>query len=162
MLFHEAEFWVAIGFVVFIVLLLSIGVHRTIGKSLDDRAVRIKAELDEARKLRDEAAALLAEYQRKRQTAEGEAQEIISGAKAEAERLAVEANARIEEFVSRRTKMAETKIAQAEAQAAADVRAAAAEAAVAAAEKILRQETTGELASRLVASGIADVSKKLN
>ena len=161
-MFFEAETWVAIGFLVFVAMLLSIGVHRTIGKALDDRSARIKAELDEARKLRDEAAALLAEYQRKRREAEGEAQEIVSGAKAEAERLAVEAKARIEEFVSRRTKMAETKIAQAEAQAAADVRAAAAEAAVAAAEKILRQETKGELASRLIARGIDDVGKKLN
>jgi F-type H+-transporting ATPase subunit b len=161
-MFFEAETWVAIGFLVFVAMLLSIGVHRTIGKALDDRSARIKAELDEARKLRDEASALLAEYQRKRREAEGEAQEIVSGAKAEAERLAIEAKARIEEFVSRRTKMAETKIAQAEAQAAADVRAAAAEAAVAAAEKILRQETKGELASRLIARGIDDVGKKLN
>ena len=161
-MFLEAETWVAIGFVVFVALLLSIGVHRTIGKALDDRSARIKAELDEARKLRDEAAGLLAEYQRKRSEAEGEAQEIVSGARAEAERLAVEAKARIEEFVSRRTKMAETKIAQAEAQAAADVRAAAAEAAVAAAEKILRQEAKGDLASRLIARGIEDVGKKLN
>lgn len=161
-MFFEAETWVAIGFLFFVGLMLYVGVHRTIGKALDDRSARIKAELDEARKLRDEAAALLAEYQRKRREAEGEAQEIVSGAKAEAERLAVEAKARIEEFVSRRTKMAETKIAQAEAQAAADVRAAAAEAAVAAAEKILRQETKGELASRLIARGIDDVGKKLN
>jgi F-type H+-transporting ATPase subunit b len=161
-MFFEAETWVAIGFLFFVGLMLYVGVHRTIGKALDDRAARIKAELDEARKLRDEATALLAEYQRKRREAEGEAQEIVSGAKAEAERLAVEAKARIEEFVSRRTKMAETKIAQAEAQAAADVRAAAAEAAVAAAEKILRQETKGELASRLIARGIDDVGKKLN
>ena len=161
-MFFEAETWVAIGFVVFVAMLLSIGVHRTIGKALDDRSARIKAELDEARKLRDEAAGLLAEYQRTRSAAEGEAQEIVSGARAEAERLAVEAKARIEEFVSRRTKMAETKIAQAEAQAAADVRAAAAEAAVAAAEKILRQEAKGDLASRLIARGIEDVGKKLN
>ena len=159
---YEAEFWVAIGFLVFLGVLFYVGVHRTIGKALDDRAGRIKAELDDARKLRDEAAGLLAEYQRKRQQAEGEAQEIVSGAKAEAERLAVEAKARIEEFVSRRTKMAETKIAQAEAQAAADVRAAAAEAAVAAAETILRQETKGDLANRLIARGIEDVGKKLN
>lgn len=161
-MFHEAEFWVAIGFLVFLGVMGWVGVHRTIGKSLDDRAGRIKAELEEARRLRNEAAALLADYQRKRQDAEGEAQEIVSGAKAEAERLAVEAKARIEEFVARRTKMAETKIAQAEAQAAADVRAAAAEAAVAAAEKILRQEAKGELAGRLIARGIDDVSKKLN
>ena len=161
-MFHEAEFWVAIGFLVFLGLMGWVGVHRTIGKSLDDRAARIKAELDEARRLRDEAAALLADYQRKRQEAEGEAQEIVAGAKAEAERLAIEAKARIEEFVARRTKMAETKIAQAEAQATADERAAAADAAVAAAATILRQEAKGELAGRLIARGIEDVGKKLN
>ena len=158
----EAETWVALAFVLFVGLLGYLGVHRIIAKSLDDRASRIKAELDEARKLKDEAAALLAEYQRKRQAAEGEAQDIISGAKAEAERMAAEAKTRIEDFVARRTKMAETKIAQAEAQAAADVRSAAAEAAIAAAETILSAETKGRLAGDLVAKGIDDVRKKLN
>jgi len=158
----ETETWVALAFLVFVGGLGYIGVHRMIAKSLDDRSARIKAELDEARKLKDEAAQLLADYQRKRQEAEGEAQEIISGAKAEAERLAIEAKAKIEEFVARRTKMAETKIAQAEAQATADVRSAAAEAAVAAAEKILTQETKGKLGGDLIAKGIEDVRNKLN
>jgi F-type H+-transporting ATPase subunit b len=151
----EAEFWVALGFFVFLGLLGYLGVHRKLAKSLDDRAIRIKAELDEARKLKDEAAALLADYQRKRQEAESEAQEIIDGAKAEAERLAEEAKAKVEEFVARRTKIAETKIAQAEAQAAAEVRGAAA-------EKILTQEAKGKLAAELIAKGIEDVRKKLN
>ena len=150
------------AFVVFVAGLGYIGVHKIIGKSLDDRATRIKAELDEARKLRDDAAQLLADYQRKRKEAEGEAQEIVAGAKAEAERMANEAKAKIEEFVARRTKMAETKIAQAEAQATADVRSAAADAAIAAAEKILSTETKGRLAGELIAKGIEDVRKKLN
>jgi F-type H+-transporting ATPase subunit b len=158
----ETETWVALAFFCFVGGLGYIGVHRMLGKSLDERAARIKAELDEARKLKDEAAQLLADYQRKRQEAEGETQEIIAGAKAEAERLAIEAKAKIEEFVARRTKMAETKIAQAEAQAAADVRSAAAEAAVAAAEKILTVEAKGKLADELIAKGIEDVRKKLN
>lgn len=161
-LLGDAEFWVAVAFVIFVAGMGYLGVHRMIAKSLDERAGRIKAELDEARKLKDEAAQLLAQYQRKRQEAEGEAQEIIAGAKAEAERLAIEAKAKIEEFVARRTKMAETKIAQAEAQAAADVRAAAADAAVAAAEKILTLETRGKLANALISKGIEDVRKKLN
>jgi F-type H+-transporting ATPase subunit b len=159
---NEPETWVAIAFVIFVGGMGYLGVHKMVAKSLDARAGRIKAELDEARKLRDEAAQLLAEYQRKRQAAEGEAQDIIAGAKAEAERLAAEAKARIEDFVARRTAMAETKIAQAEAQAAADVRSAAAEAAVAAAEKILSAETKGQLAGELLAKGIEDVRKKLN
>jgi len=161
-LLFDAETWVALAFLVFLGLLGYIGVHKMIGKSLDERGARIKAELDEARRLKDEAAALLAEYRRKREQAEGEAQEIVAGAKAEAERLAVEAKAKVEDFVTRRTQMAETKIAQAEAQALADVRGAAAEAAVAAAEKILSEETKGKLAAELIAKGIDDVRKKLN
>ncbi len=158
----ETETWVALAFVLFVGGLGYIGVHRMLAKSLDERAARIKAELDEARKLKDEAAALLAEYQRKRQEAEGEAQAIVADAKAEAERLAADAKAKSEDFVTRRTKMAETKIAQAEAQAAADVRAAAADAAVAAAEKILTAETRGKRAGDLLAKGIEDVRKNLN
>ncbi|HEY4141584.1 MAG TPA: ATP F0F1 synthase subunit B [Pseudolabrys sp.] len=161
-LFLDAETWVALAFLCFVSGLAYIGVHRIIGKALDDRSAKIKADLDEARKLKDEAAALLAEYQRKRTEAEGEAQGIIAGAKAEAERMGIEAKAKIEEFVARRTKMAETKIAQAEAQATADVRAAAADAAIAAAEKILTQEAKGPLAGTLLAKGIDDVRKKLN
>ena len=84
--------------------------------ALDKRAARIKAELDEARRLRDEAAKLLAEYQRKQSEAEREAEAIVADAKAEAERVAAEAHAKMEDFVARRTKMAETKIAQAEAR----------------------------------------------
>jgi F-type H+-transporting ATPase subunit b len=158
----EPETWVAIAFVVFVAVLGYFGVFRMLGKSLDDRAGRIKAELDEARKLKDEAAALLAQYQRKRGEAESEAQEIVAGAKAEADRLAIEAKTKIEEFVARRTQMAETKIAQAEAQATADVRSAAAEAAIAAAAKVLSEETKGKLAGELIAKGIDDVRKKLN
>lgn len=161
-MFLEAEFWVAIGFFVFLALLGYLGVHKMLGKSLDDRAARIKAELDEAQKLREEAAQLLKDYERKRQEAEGEAQGIIAGAQAEAERMAADAKAKVEEFVNRRTKMAENKIAQAEAQATADVRAAAAEAAVAAAEKILMQETKGKRGDELIAKGIADLGKRLN
>jgi len=122
----EAEFWVAVAFVIFVGVLIYYGVHTMITGVLDQRSARIRADLDEARRLKEEAAALLAEYRRKQQSAEREAAQIVAGAKAEADRLGVEAKTRMEEFVARRTKMAETKIAQAEAQALADVRAAAA------------------------------------
>jgi F-type H+-transporting ATPase subunit b len=161
-LLRDPETWVAVAFVIFLGVLAYLGAHKMIMKSLDDRAERIKAELGEARRLKDEAAELLAEYQRKRQAAEAEAQDIIEGAKAEADRLATEAKGRIEDFVARRTALAETKIAQAEAQATADVRSAAADAAIAAAEKILSAETKGKLAAQLIAKGIDDVRKKLN
>jgi len=158
----EAETWVAIAFVIFLGILAYVGVHRTILDTLDKRSARIKSELDEARQLREEAKKLLADYQNKKGEAEREAEAIIAGAKADAERLAAEADAKLADFVTRRTKMAETKIAQAEAQAVADVRAAAAEAAVAAAEKVLTQAAIGKVADALVTQGIADVQKKLN
>ena len=159
---QEGENWVALAFVLFLGLLVYVGAHRRITDALDQRQARIKAELDEARRLREEAQALLAEFERKGREAEGEAAAIIASATAEAERRAVEAKARMEDFVARRTKMAETKIAQAEAQALADVRSAAADAAVIAAEKILTSAAKGKVAEDLLAQGIEDVRKKFN
>jgi F-type H+-transporting ATPase subunit b len=158
----EAEFWVAVAFVMFFAGLLYIGVHKTIGSTLDKRSARIQSELDEAARLKHEALALLAEYKRKTANAEKEAAEIIESAKADAERLAAEAHAKLEDFVSRRTKMAETKIAQAEAQALAEVRSIAADVAAGAAEKVLALTAKGSVAEQLIARGIDDVKKKLN
>jgi len=158
----DAEFWVAVGFFLFVGVLAYFGVHRTLLDVLDRRTDRIKAELDEASRLKVEAQNLLAEYRRKQDEAAREAEAIIAGAKAEAERLAAEADVKLADFVSRRTKLAETKIAQAEAQALADVRSAAAEAAVSAAEKVLAQAARGKVADALIAQGIEDVKKKLN
>jgi F-type H+-transporting ATPase subunit b len=158
----ETENWVAIGFLSFIALLFYLGVHRKLFDSIDARSARIRSELDAARRLREEAQTLLSEFERKGREAESEAAAIIAGAKAEAERLAAEAKAKTEEFVTRRTKMAEAKIAQAEVQAVADVRAAAADAAVAAAEKILATAAKGKVAEDLLNAGIADVKRKFN
>jgi F-type H+-transporting ATPase subunit b len=158
----NAEFWVAISFILFVLVLVYFGTHRMIVQALDQRSARIKAELDEARRLREEAAQLVAHYRQRQQAAEGEAATIIEGARADAERYAAETKARMEDFVARRTRMAETKIAQAEAQALADVRSAAAEAAVAAAEKILSKAATGKVADELLAQGIRDIKAKLN
>jgi F-type H+-transporting ATPase subunit b len=158
----DAEFWVAVAFVVFLGGLIYLGVHEMMVKYIDQRRDRIKAELAEALRLKEEAQALLAEYQRKQRAAEQEAAGIIAGATAEAERMLAEAKTKMEEFIARRSKMAETKIAQAEAQALADVRAAAAEAAVSAAEKILTQTVKGEVADRLISKGVDDVKTKLN
>jgi F-type H+-transporting ATPase subunit b len=139
-----------------------LGIHRTVLQTLDHRSERIKAELNDARRLKEEAAKLLAEYEARRTSAEREAEEIIASARAEAERIAAEAKTKMEDFVARRTKTAESKIALAEAQALADVRAAAADAAVAAASTILSQSVKGEVADELLAKGIAEVRAKLN
>jgi F-type H+-transporting ATPase subunit b len=158
----DAEFWVAVAFAAFIGVLIYLGVHEMMVKYIDQRRDRIRTELDEALRLKEEAQALLAQYQRKQREAEQEAAAIIAGATAEAERMMAEARVKMEEFIARRNKMAETKIAQAEAQAVADVRAAAAEAAVGAAEKILTQIVKGEVADRLIVKGVDDVKTKLN
>ena len=161
-MFSEPEFWVAVGFVVLMGVFVYVGVHRTVLKALDHRGERIKAELDDARRLKEEAERLLAEYKARHASAEREAQDIVTGAKAEAERIASEAKTKMEDFVARRTKTAESKIALAEAQALPDVRAAAANAAVEAASTILSQSVKGPVADDLLAKGIAEVRAKLN
>ena len=161
-MFSEPEFWVAVAFVILIGVFVYYGIHRTVLTTLDHRSDRIKAELDDARRLKDEAAKLLAEYQACHASAEREARNIIDSAKAEAERIASEAKAKLEDFVARRTKTAESKIALAEAQAVADVRSAAANAAVSAASIILSQSVKGEVADDLLARGITEVRQKLN
>jgi F-type H+-transporting ATPase subunit b len=158
----QAEFWVAVAFVLLMVVFGWFGIHRTILKALDNRSIRIRQELDDARRLRDEAAALLADYKKRHAAAEREAQDIITSAKEEAERIAAEAKTKMEDFVARRTKSAEGKIALAEAQALADVRAAAAEAAVTAATTVLSQSVRGSVADDLIAKGIGEVRSKLN
>ncbi len=161
-MFLEPETWVAIAFIILMGVFAYLGVHRTVLKALDHRSERIKGELDEARRLKDEAAKVLADYKARRASAEREAEAIVAGARAEAERLAAEAKTKMEDFVARRTKTAENKIAQAEAQALADVRAAAADAAVTAASTILSSSVKGKVADDLLAKGIAEVSQKLH
>src|SRR6202790_3387818 len=161
-MFYEPEFWVAVAFVILMGVFAYVGIHRTVLKTLDHRSERIKAELDDARRLKEESAKLLAEYKARHASAEREAQDIIAAARAEAERIASEARVKLEDFVARRTRTAESKIALAEAQALADVRAAAANAAVAAASTILSQSVKGSVADELLAKGIAEVRQKLN
>ena len=161
-MFSDPEFWVAVAFVILIGVFVYFGIHSTVLKALDHRSDRNKAEFDDARRLKDEAAKLLAEYQARHASAEREARDIIESARAEAERIASEAKTKMEDFVARRTKTAESKIALAEAQAVADVRSAAANAAVTAASTILSQSVKGQVADDLLAKGIAEVRQKLN
>jgi F-type H+-transporting ATPase subunit b len=161
-MFAEPEFWVAVGFVILLGVFVYVGVHRTVLTALDHRAERIKAELDDARRLKEEAAKLLSQYKARHASAEREAQDIVTAAKAEAERIAAEAKTKMEDFVARRTKTAEGKIALAEAQAIADVRSAAANAAVAAATSIMAGSVKGNVADELLSKGIAEVRAKLN
>ncbi len=158
----DAEFYVAFGFVLFVLLLGYLGVHRTLIAALDGRSNQIAGELAEAKRLREEAESLLASYKQKSADAEKEAQSIVAQAKEEADSMAKEAAARMEEFVARRTKQAEGKIAMAEVQATNEVRAAAADAAVQAAETLLRNQTKGDAAASLITKGIGELKAQLH
>lgn len=161
-LLAEPEVWVAVAFLIFIAMLVKIGVPGQAIGWLDDRRARIKAELDEALRLRQEAEAVLAQYRRKQKEAEQEAEGIILNARQEAERLAAEARSKVEDFIARHTRMAEDKIARAEAQALADVRSAAADAAIIAARTVLAETVRGAAAESLIEQGIQDIRAKLH
>jgi len=146
--------------VLFIVLLAYLKVPRMIAKALDDRSASIAKELNDARRLREEAQALYAEYEAKKAAAEVEAREIIAHAREQAVLLTQEARADHVQALERRRRQAEERIARAEQQATADVRAAAAEAAVAAAERMLREQLTPEAHADLVAKGVTELREK--
>ena len=157
-----AEFWVLISFILFVGLLVYLKVPAKVAVMLDERAARIARELDEARRLREEAQGLLAEYQRKRRDAEKEAEAIVAQAREEAEAFAVETRQKLSEMIERRARIAEEKIAQAEVQAVKEVRSAAADLAIAAATRLIAEEVQGETADRLVEASIADLKNRLN
>lgn len=161
-LIKDPVFWTGVALLIFVAIAMKAGVHKTIAKSLDNRSASIAKDLEEARRLREDAQALLAEFQRKAKDAEREAGEIVANAKADALRLKSEAEAQLVETIARRTKAAETKIAQAEARALADVRAMAVDTAVGAAEKVLALRMKGSMASELLDRSIAEVKARLN
>jgi F-type H+-transporting ATPase subunit b len=159
---NDPLFWVALSFFVFVAVVLYYRVPAIVTKALDDRADAIRRELDEARKLREEAQALLSDYQRKARQAENEAKSIIEQAKIEAEALATDSRKALIESLERRSKIAEEKIARAESQALSEVRSTAIETAIAAAHEILKTRASGSTGETLVSSSINDLKGKLN
>lgn len=156
------EFWVLVATIVFLVIAWKVGGFRQLTTALDARAIRIQRELDEATALRQEAQALLADYKKKQVEAEAEAKALLVSAQTEAERFKAESVAKVQDFVARRTRMAEQKIALAEAQAVSDVRSAAADAAVAAATAILSGQIAGGSGAGLMKAALAEVQAKAN
>jgi len=161
-LWQDATFWVLVTSLIFVGLLVYFGIPALLTNALDKRADDIRNELDEARKLREEAQQVLASYQRKQRDAEKEAEAIIEQARAEAERLADETQAALVQQVERRTKLAEEKIGQAEVQALQEVRAIAADVAVAAARRIIEEKLDDTKATQLIDKSIAEVKAKLH
>lgn len=160
MIAFDATLVALIAFVLFFALLWRLKVHVMILNALDARAQAIAKELHEARRLREEAEKLLAEYQAKQAAAEEEAMAIVAHAREQAAALAEETRARMQAAIARRQRQGEDAIAQAEAKAAAEVRASAAEAAIAAAEAMLRERMSDALQAGLVADGVAELKRK--
>lgn len=158
----DTYFWVILALLLFFAILFYFKVPAAIAKALDARAEGIRKELDDARRMREEAQQLLADYQRRSKEAEEEAKMIIAQAKREAEMLAAETRKSLAETVERRTKAAEDKIARAEAQALGEVKTAAVDAALAAAETILRAKVTGSEAQGLIEESIRELKGRLN
>jgi F-type H+-transporting ATPase subunit b len=155
-------FWVAVAMAVLIGLMIRAKVPGMITQALDDRAAAIKTEIAEAKRLREEAEKLLADYKRKKSEAESEAKAIIDNARREAEAMAAETRTQLQESLARRTKMAEEKIARAEAQAVADVRGAVVDLATSAAEKMLAEKASGAAGASLVDQSIRELKSRLN
>lgn len=160
--FLDATFFVGVAFVVFIGVLFYYKVPGMLTKSLDDRAEKIRNELDQARELREEAQSLLATYERKQRDAMAEAQEMIAHAEVEAKRETELARAKLEEGIARREQAAIAKIAMAEAQAEKEVREAAVEVAIAAAGRVIAEHLEGARAGAMVDDAIKDLGRHVH
>jgi F-type H+-transporting ATPase subunit b len=163
-MFHldNPEFWVLVGFVLVIALLVWKGVPGMIGKMLDKRAAVIAAELEEAKRLRAEAAALLADYKTRAAGAEAEAQEIVAAARAEAVQFVEESRTALKAQIARREAAAKDKIAQAESAALNEIRGLAADTAIAAAHKLIAARLDEQRAGSLIVDSIKGLGEKLN
>ena len=161
-LLGDATFFVLLAFILVVALFWRMGAHKTVIGGLDKRSQKIADELDQARRLREDAQELLAQYQRRQRAAEDEAQGIIEQAKRDAAALAAESRLKINQQIARRAKAAEEKIARAEAQALAEVRGQTADMAIEIARDIIRQRMDQGAQAALIDRSIAEVRAKLN
>jgi F-type H+-transporting ATPase subunit b len=157
---EEAEFWVGVGLVVFLLIAFWKG-RRAIAGALDAKAVRVQADLDEAARLRAEAEVLLKSLRAEREEAERRSAQMLADAETEARRMEADARAKLEEQIARRAQQAERRIALAEAQAAQEVKAAAAELAARTAEAVLARRVAEGQPDPLIDRGIGQVAARL-
>ncbi|MGE0241531.1 MAG: ATP F0F1 synthase subunit B [Parvibaculaceae bacterium] len=158
----DPQTWVTVSFLIFVGVMIYMKVPAKVAAMLDERSARIAKELAEAKKLREEAQALLDEYKKKRVQAEKDAEDIVALARKEAEAYAHETRAKLTETLERRTRQAEQKIAQAEQQAVKDVRTAATDVAISAATELLGVAAEGAKGARLIEESIDAVKSRLN
>jgi F-type H+-transporting ATPase subunit b len=158
----DATFYVAAAFVCFVAVLFYFKVPGMLTKGLDERAEKIRNDLEDARHLKEEAQALVANYERKQREAVKEAEEMIAHARHEAEREAREAAEKLDQALARRQQQALEKIALAEAQAEKEVRDAAVEVAIAAASRVIAEHAKGDAGSALIDQATQELRGQLN
>lgn len=161
-IFYDTNLMVAVSFLLFFGMLGYLGVHKMLGKMLDDRADKIRDELDEAKTLREQAQELFAEFERKQKAVEGQAAEIVAKAKVDAQTAATNAMADLEVSIQRRIRAASDQIAQAEADAIKSIRNQAAAVAIAAAGDVLAQRLGDDRAQGLVDGAISDLGRHIH
>ncbi len=159
--YTEAEFWVALAFVI-LVAAIARPVFRTVTTGLDSRAETIRRQIEEAQQLREEAQELLASYERKQRDAAKEAERMLEQAHVEAKNVSERAVADLERSLKRREQMAIDRIAQAEAAAVAEVRGIAVDVALEATRRILENEMTAKRANTLIDVAIKELPEKLH
>lgn len=160
--YMDPSFWVAGSTTVFVIAVAAKGAFKKIGEMLDKKSLEIAASLEEARTLRDEAEALLAEYRKKQRDGEKDAAEMVAQAEEDARLLLEAASREIDEMAERRRRLADEKIRQAEASAIKEIRAKAVDIAIESARQVLASEVKGDLSDKLADSAIADVEKRLH
>jgi F-type H+-transporting ATPase subunit b len=158
----DATFFALVALVLFLGIVVWAGAHKKAGAALDARAAQIDKDINDARRLREDAEALLAEYKQKKLDAEKEAAGIIAQAKSDAAAYADDAAKKLADSLARRTKQATNKIAQAEAAAVKEVRAAATDRAIEAASRLIAESAKGKGGESLIADSIAAVKARLN
>jgi F-type H+-transporting ATPase subunit b len=159
-LLADPEFWVLVAAVIFVAVVWK-PVRKSLIGSLDERAARIRAELDDARKLREEAEQLLAQYRQKEQEAAAEAAAIIAHAQEEAERIAAQAARDLEAALVRRQRLAEERIAQAEIKALDEIRAVAVDVAIGAARAVIVSDMDDARGGALIDAAIAALPQRM-
>lgn len=161
-IFYDSYFVVGVAVVIFLGIVAYFGVHKMIGGALDSRAERIRNELDEVRRLREEAQATFAQFERKQREVDSQAQEIVDRAKREAEQAAEKAKVDLEASIERRLRQAEEQIEMAEAKALRQVRNRAVEVAIAAAGEVIAKNMPEEKADALVEESIEQLGDRLH
>ena len=158
--FHEPKNWVLVAFVIFLIL-FGRKIWGALASMLDARAIKVRAELDEASRLRKEAEAMLREAQKSRDEALADAKKLIAGAQAEAGRLTAATAAEAEASAKRREQMAIDRIAAAEKAAVDEVRYTAVDVAGAAARQVIAEGMTPDASNALVDHAIAQLPSAL-